>query len=102
MFKYGLERSAVMALDLFMIGLAPKDLDKSLEFYRRLGLALPEESQGKTHVGVKMRGEISFFLNTTELVDIADRPSLVLEFYLRQRPAVDAKYNELTGFGYES
>ncbi|GLV60664.1 hypothetical protein KDH_74830 [Dictyobacter sp. S3.2.2.5] len=35
-----------MALDLYMVGLLPRDMEKSLAFYRRLGLALPEDSQG--------------------------------------------------------
>ncbi len=34
-----------MALELFMLGLITPDLGKSLEFYRRLGLALPERGQ---------------------------------------------------------
>jgi len=43
-----------MALELYMLGLVVHDMGTSLEFYRRLGLAIPEGSDGKTHVEVKM------------------------------------------------
>ena len=36
-----------MSLQLYMIGLAVQDLDQSQEFYRRLGLAIPEEQSKK-------------------------------------------------------
>ncbi len=35
------ERIGIMALELYMVGLVARNLDKSLEFYRRLGLAIP-------------------------------------------------------------
>src|SRR5712691_8333502 len=43
-----------MALELYMLGLIVQDMGKSLEFYRRLGLAIPEGSKGQTHVQIKM------------------------------------------------
>ncbi len=52
-----------MALNLYMIGLVTQDMGKSLEFYRRLGLAVPEDSEGKTHIEVKMAGGLTFFLD---------------------------------------
>ncbi len=91
-----------MALELYMIGLIAQDMDKSLEFYRRLGLAIPEGSEGQPHVEVKMKGELTFFLNTPGRVKEMDGPRVILEFYLKERTAVDAKYTELTGFGYQS
>lgn len=91
-----------MALDLYMVGLVAQDIDKSLEFYRRLGLAIPEGSDGETHVEVKMKGDLTFFLNAPGRVGISDSPRVILEFYLKERAAVDAKYAELIGFGYQS
>lgn len=91
-----------MALELFMLGLITPDLGKSLEFYRRLGLALPEGGQEQPHVEVKMKGGLTFFLNAPGVVEISDSPRVVLEFYLKERAAVEAKYAELTGFGYQS
>lgn len=54
-----------MALDLYMLGLIVHDMDTSLTFYRRLGLAIPDGSEAQTHVEVKMGGELTFFLTLT-------------------------------------
>ena len=104
-----------MALELSMIGLMAKDMGKSLEFYRRLGLDIPEGSEGKTHVEVKMSGGLTFFLDSNPARwdpgftdNGAGQPSVsshypfILEFYLKERAVLDAKYKELTGFGYQS
>jgi hypothetical protein len=52
-----------MALELYMVGVMAQDMDKSLEFYRRLGLAIPPGSDRQPHVEVKMGGELTFFLD---------------------------------------
>ncbi len=106
----------MMALDLYMIGIMAKDMSKSLEFYRRLGLAIPEGSEGKTHVEVKMSGGLTFFLDSNPVrwdpgftdIDQVGQPAqsshypFILEFYLKEQAVLDAKYQELTGFGYQS
>lgn len=101
-----------MALELFMIGLPTHDMGKSLEFYRRLGLAIPEGSEGQTHVEVKMGGGLTFFLDSNparwdpgyvrkpEPGKASDSYPFILEFYLEDRAVLEAKYRELTGFGY--
>lgn len=103
-----------MALELFMIGLIAQDMGKSLQFYRRLGLDIPEGSEEQTHVEVKMGSGLTFFLDSrptrwdprfaggdnTEQMEASDNYPLVLEFYLKNQRAVEAKYRELTGFGY--
>ena len=43
-----------MALEISLFGLIVQDMQKSLEFYRRLGPAIPEGSEENTHVEVKM------------------------------------------------
>ncbi len=105
-----------MALELYMLGLIVQDMGKSLEFYRRLGLAIPEGSEEKTHVEVKMGNGLTFFLDSNharwdprfvrrddpERMEASDGYRSILEFYLKTRDAVDAKYTELTGFGYQS
>jgi predicted lactoylglutathione lyase len=105
-----------MALELYMLGLVTRDMGKSLEFYRRLGLAIPEGSEEKTHVEVKMGNGLTFFLdskpshwdpgfvkqNAMEQTEAAESYSFLLEFYLKTQAAVNAKYTELTGFGYQS
>ena len=98
-----------MALELYMVGVIVSDMERALEFYRRLGLAIAEGSEEQEHVEVKM-GEMVFFLSTKRANarwdPAAREPSggyrIILEFYLETREALDAKYDELTGFGYAS
>ncbi|HTK11010.1 MAG TPA: hypothetical protein VL485_27805 [Ktedonobacteraceae bacterium] len=65
-------------------------------------VAIPVESAGKQHVGVKMGGELTFFLNSRGLTTPEEGPRVIFEFYLKERSLVDAKYAELIGFGYQS
>ena len=103
-----------MALELYMLGLIVQDMGKSLAFYRRLGLDIPEGSEEMTHVQVKMGGGLTFFLDSRPTrwdpgyarrddqgrIGASDSYPSILEFYLKSRDAVEAKYAELTGFGY--
>lgn len=102
-----------MALELYMLGLIVQDMGKSLEFYRRLGLAIPEGSEGQTHVSVKMESGLTLFLDSNPArwdpwfvrsndPERTDSSNSILEFYLKTREAVDAKYTELTNLGYQS
>jgi catechol 2,3-dioxygenase-like lactoylglutathione lyase family enzyme len=95
-------------LELFMVGVVVADMRRALEFYRRLGVTIPEDSEELEHVEVKMSG-LTFFLTTEQgnaRWDPARRPitgdgyRIVLEFYLGSADALDAKYAELTGYGY--
>jgi catechol 2,3-dioxygenase-like lactoylglutathione lyase family enzyme len=103
-----------MALDLYMLGLVVKDMEASLAFYQRLGLAIPEGSATLTHVQVKMGNGLTFFLDSRpsrwdpQFVrkDDGDTESSatypgVLEFYLGSQAAVEAKYADIVDFGYE-
>ena len=104
-----------MALDLYMLGLIVEDMEKSLEFYRRLGLEIPEGSEQRSHVEIKMGNGLTFFLDSKparwdpQFVrndDAARRDGSasyhsLLEFYLQTQEAVEAKYNELVSFGYQ-
>ena len=99
-----------MSLHIYMIGLVVKDMKKSVEFYRRLGLEIPEGSEKNIFVSVKM-GELTFFLSTREQNKSWDPNNtpvkdngykMILEFYLKRREEVDKKYNELIKFGYQS
>ncbi|HLZ63869.1 MAG TPA: VOC family protein [Ktedonosporobacter sp.] len=91
-----------MALELYMVGLVTPDLDKSVEFYRRLGLDIPEGSEARRHVPVKMKSGVTFFLNAAGLMEASDKSRVIFEYYLSNRAEVDGKYSELTGFGYKS
>src|SRR5689334_5002088 len=104
-----------MSLDLYMIGLIVRDMAKSLEFYRQLGLAIPEGSEEKTHVELKMGSGLTFFLDsqptrwdpafvpqdTAQRIESRDTYPSILEFYLAQRSAVEATYRKLTDLGYD-
>jgi len=109
------DRNKHMALELYMLGLIVQDMGKSLEFYRRLGLAIPDGSENQTHVEVKMGSGLTFFLDSRPSrwdprfvkqdnpghLETSDNYRSILEFYLKTRDAVDAKYSELTGLGYQ-
>ena len=98
-----------MPLQLYMVGVIVADMARAVEFYRRLGLEIPAGQEKLEHVEVKM-GELTFFLSTrraNEKWDPATRDPaggyrIILEFYLETRAALDAKYEEMIGFGYES
>ena len=104
-----------MGLELYMIGLIVQDMEKSLKFYRRLGLAIPEGSEKQAHVEIKMGSGLTFFLDSKPgrwdpgFVEQPDRgqneasnsyPS-ILEFYLKEQAILEAKYTELIDFGYQ-
>lgn len=98
-----------MGLELYMVGVIVADMGKAVEFYRRLGVDIPEGSEKQQFVPIKM-GEMTFFLSTRELnvrwdpakTEAAGGYRIILEFYLKTRPEVDAKYAEMIGYGYES
>ncbi len=104
-----------MALDLFMVGLIVEDMASSVTFYRRLGLDVPEDSEQKTHVEVKMGNGLTFFLDSkparwdpgfvrmtnSEHTETAAGYNTVFEFYLKTQTAVKAKYAELMTFDYQ-
>jgi catechol 2,3-dioxygenase-like lactoylglutathione lyase family enzyme len=98
-----------MALELYMVGVIVSDMGRAVEFYRRLGLAIAEGSEKQEHVEVKM-GELTFFLSTKSAnarwdpaaLEASGGYRIILEFYLETREALDAKYEEMVGYGYEA
>jgi predicted lactoylglutathione lyase len=99
-----------MGLELYMVGVIVEDMSRAIEFYRRLGVEFAEGSETKEHVEVKMSG-MTFFLTTkrlnarwdparTEITGSGYR--MILEFYLKSRAELDAKYAEMMGYGYQS
>jgi len=97
-----------MPIQLAMVGLVVGDMKRSLEFYRRLGLAIPPEEDGKRFVMHRMASGVTIFFDTVFFPgnDPERRPApsgsynLSLEFYAGTREAVDGLYAELTGSGY--
>lgn len=99
-----------MGLELYMVGVIVEDMPRAVEFYRRLGVDVPADSETKPHVEIKMSG-MTFFLSTHRLNARWDpaktNPStggykIILEFYLKTREELDAKYAEMIGYGYQS
>jgi uncharacterized glyoxalase superfamily protein PhnB len=109
------ERRDIMALELYMLGLIVQDMPEALQFYRRLGLAIPDGSEMRTHVEIKMGSGFTFFLDSNptrwdpgfeafpeaEQRTIANRYPMILEFYLKEQTALVAKYAELIDYGYQ-
>lgn len=98
-----------MSLEIYMVGVIVEDMPRAVEFYRRLGVDIPAGSETKPHVEVKMSG-MTFFLSTKAhnarwdpaRTDASGGYRMILEFYLKTVEEVDAKYAELTGYGYNS
>ena len=100
-----------MALQLYMVGLTVQDMEKSKEFYRRLGLAVSEESENPQFpVSMfKMNGEFSLLLASRSIESeptASGKPlenyRAFFEYYLKSQAAVEAKYEELIRYGYQS
>jgi predicted lactoylglutathione lyase len=106
----------IMALELYMLGLIVQDMAIAVEFYRRLGLEIPDGSEKQSHVEIKMGSGMTFFLDSkptrwdpgfgsqpdSERSDAPDRYPVILEFYLKEQATLMAKYTELINFGYQS
>jgi catechol 2,3-dioxygenase-like lactoylglutathione lyase family enzyme len=96
--------------DLHMLNVVVRDMAASLDFYRRLGIAVPAPDAAGAHVQLKMPGGFSLELDTAESVRLwhagwrADPASakVVLGFVLPDRQAVDDRYAELTSAGYRA
>lgn len=95
--------------DLHMLNVVVGDMPASLDFYRRLGVAVPGGTDpAGVHVQLRMPGGFSLELDTAESARLwhagwrADPASarVVIGFALPTREAVDARYAELTSAGY--
>ena len=96
-----------MTIQLSMLGLMVRDMAASLGFYRRLGLIIPPEDDNKRFVMHRMESGVTLFWDTV-FADTYDPTrewptggyQTMLEFFLADNAAVDAKYTELIGHGY--
>ena len=96
-----------MALELYMVGVIVEDMPRAAQFYRRLGVDVPQSTESEEHVEIAMSG-LKFFLSTKRAnarwdparTEASGGYRTVLEFYLETPAVLDAKYEELTGHGY--
>jgi predicted lactoylglutathione lyase len=98
-----------MSLELAMVGLMVQDLSRSLEFYRRLGIDLPPGIENERFVSHRMKSGVTVFWDTKFAATYdpgREQPAggyrVMLEFFLESEATVDAKYEEMIGYGYGS
>lgn len=80
----------------------------AVEFYRRLGLHVPDGAEDGPHVEIDVGSVSHIALSTIELTKSYDPgwrptnppPGSVLQFRLDSREAVDVRYADLTAAGY--
>jgi catechol 2,3-dioxygenase-like lactoylglutathione lyase family enzyme len=97
-----------MRIQLAMVGLVVADMRRSLDFYRSLGLEIPEEENAKRFVMHRMASGVTLYFDTVFFPtnDPERRPAgagrynVSLEFYAGTRDAVDETYQRLTSLGY--
>jgi len=94
--------------DLHMLNLVVADVSASLDFYRQLGITVPDDAAVMDHTQLRMPGGFSLELDTAESARLwhagwrADPASVraVIGFSLPTREAVDERYTALTSVGY--
>jgi uncharacterized glyoxalase superfamily protein PhnB len=94
-------------VSLDAIGIVVGDLDRSREFYGRLGLEIPEDPEGHGHAEVELGGGLRLMFDTEATMKSFDSnwsratgsPSASLAFSFETPAEVDAKYEELVEAG---
>ncbi|MCC3374258.1 VOC family protein [Cohnella sp. REN36] len=95
-----------MAIKLDMVGIVVKDMRKALDFYRRLGLNIPESASEEGHVEVDQSGfRLAFDVRETakEVYGGWEEPSghrIELAFRCDSPEGVDEVYHRLAEQGY--
>jgi catechol 2,3-dioxygenase-like lactoylglutathione lyase family enzyme len=97
-----------MDLQLDLVGIVVRDMGASLEFYRRLGLNIPEGAEDEPHAEATTPSGLRVAWDTAELIGQIDpawtEPSgghrIALAFLCPSPAQVDAKYDELASLGH--
>ena len=97
-----------MDLQLDLVGIVVRDMRASLEFYRKLGLDIPENAESEPHVEATTPSGLRVAWDTAELIQQIDpawtEPSgghrIALAFLCPSPTEVDAKYDELAALGH--
>jgi uncharacterized glyoxalase superfamily protein PhnB len=85
-----------------------QDMAAAVEFYRRIGLSIPDSGSDMEHVEIDVGSGTHISLSTPEVMRAYDPgwrpanrpPGNALQFRLGSREAVDTLYSELTAAGY--
>ncbi|MGD7008254.1 VOC family protein [Metabacillus sp. 84] len=95
-----------MKIKLDMVGIVVKDMKKALNFYRILGLEIPEQANQESHVEVSQNG-FRLAFDTQEMIrDIYgswEKPAghrIELAFLCTSRQGVDETFSRLMERGY--
>lgn len=91
-----------------LIGIVTRDLPASLAFYRRLGLDIPPEADGRPHVEAVLPGGLRIAWDTEDTVRSFDperrmppgEGRISLAFRCEEPAEVDRCYAELVAEGY--
>lgn len=95
-----------MRIKLDMVGIVVKDMKEALDFYRVLGLDIPEHVNNDGHVEVEQSGfRLAFDIRETvkDVYGSWEEPvghRIELAFLCDSREAVDELYNKITAQGY--
>jgi catechol 2,3-dioxygenase-like lactoylglutathione lyase family enzyme len=97
-----------MALRIDVIGIVVADMARSLAFYRRLGIDVPESADSEPHVEVALPGGLRVAWDTIETIKSFDEgwtpPSgghrIALAFHCDSPAEVDATFADLAAAGY--
>ncbi len=93
-------------MKLDMIGIAAKDMARSLEFYRKLGWEIPTGLEAEAHVEIVLENGLRFAWDTFELMvslepDFKISAHSIGAFLCSSPSEVDSKYAELLEAGVE-
>ena len=97
-----------MDIRLDLVGIVVGDMGASLEFYRRLGLEVPEDAAGEPHAEAVTPGGLRVAWDTADLIrqiypswtEPAGGHRVALAFRCPDPAAVDEKYAELAALGH--
>ena len=90
-----------------VIGIVVDDMGRALDFYRRLGLEVPDDSAGESHVEVALPGDLRLAFDTVETIHSFDPswtaptggPRTALAFACASPADVDRTVGELETAG---
>jgi len=102
------EQEEGVDLRLDLLGIVTSDMKASLEFYRRLGLDIPEGAEEESHTEATTPSGLRVAWDTVELIHQIDpswtKPSgghrMSLAFLCSSSEEVDAAYDELAALGH--